>query len=93
MLILTRKKGESIVIDVGDGIEITVVETGSGSVRLGIEAPRSVDVWRKEVLLQVQDSNRAAANAPARDLGGLGEILKQRSAPHTDREKNGNGTH
>lgn len=47
MLILSRKKGESIVI--GDDIVITVVEIRGDKVRLGIEAPRSVPVHRYEV--------------------------------------------
>ncbi len=79
MLVLTRRKGESIVLDVGNGIEITVIEAGNGSVRLGIDAPRSVDVWRKEVLLQVQDSNRTAAQLPEKGLEGLQNLLKKRS--------------
>ncbi len=77
MLVLTRRKGESIVLDVGNGIEITVIEAGNGSVRLGIDAPRSVDVWRKEVLLQVRDSNRAAAQLPEEGLEGLQNLLKK----------------
>ncbi len=84
MLVLTRRKGESVVLDVGDGIEITVIETGSSSVRLGIKAPRSVDVWRKEILLQVQDSNKAAAQVPAEDLKSLEDMLKKRSAPGSE---------
>lgn len=61
MLVLTRKEGESIIIDVGEGIEINVIETGSNSVRLGVKAPRSVDIWRKEIIDQVRCSNRKAA--------------------------------
>lgn len=61
MLVLTRKKGESIIIDAGGGIEISVIETGSGSVRLGIKAPRNVDVWRKEIIEEVATANRDAA--------------------------------
>ncbi len=47
MLVLSRKKGESIVI--GDGIEIIIVEVRGDKVRLGVEAPKEVPVHRREV--------------------------------------------
>lgn len=52
MLVLSRRKGESIVID-GD-IRITLLSSGSGQVRLGIEAPRHIPVHRQEVFDQLQ---------------------------------------
>jgi carbon storage regulator len=48
MLVLTRLEGESLVI--GDNIRVTVVEVSGGRVRLGVEAPREVSVWREELL-------------------------------------------
>jgi carbon storage regulator len=48
MLVLSRKQGERIVI--GDNIVITVVSLEYGKVRLGIEAPREIKVWREEML-------------------------------------------
>lgn len=60
MLILTRKLGQSFVI--GDNIEITITEISSDKVKIGIEAPKSVAVLRKE-LLQVVAENKQAANA------------------------------
>ena len=51
MLILTRSAGESIVI--GDNITITILETG-GSVRVGIEAPREIEVHRDEVYKRIE---------------------------------------
>jgi carbon storage regulator len=47
MLVLSRKKGESIVIS--DSIVVTVVDLRNGKVRLGIEAPKEVPVYRKEL--------------------------------------------
>ena len=47
MLILTRKQNESIVID--DDIRITVLSDRHGQVKLGIEAPEDVDIWREEI--------------------------------------------
>jgi carbon storage regulator len=51
MLVLTRKNGEKIVID-GD-IEITVVAVRGNQVRLGIEAPKEVSVWREELVVEM----------------------------------------
>jgi carbon storage regulator len=51
MLVLTRKKNESIVIN--DVIKVTVVEVRGDKVRLGIEAPRSIEVHREEVYEQI----------------------------------------
>jgi carbon storage regulator len=48
MLVLSRKQGERIII--GDNIVITVVSLEYGKVRLGIEAPREIEVWREEML-------------------------------------------
>lgn len=61
MLVLTRKPGESIVID--NNIVITVVEIRGGQVRVGIQAPRHVQVHRQEVFEQVRQENIAAATA------------------------------
>ena len=59
MLILTRKKGESIVI--GDDIEITVLELEEDQVRIGINAPKNISVHRKEIYLEIQAENKRAA--------------------------------
>lgn len=59
MLALTRKNGESIVI--GNDIEITILDVKGDQVKLGISAPKSVPVYRKEIYLQIQDANKEAA--------------------------------
>ena len=58
MLVLTRKPGESIVI--GQNIVITVIEIKGGQVRIGIDAPRDIQVHREEVFEQVRQENLAA---------------------------------
>lgn len=63
MLVLTRRQGESIVV--GQNIVITVVEIKGGQVRIGISAPRDVQVHRQEIFEQVRAEN-AAAIASAR---------------------------
>jgi len=55
MLVLTRKPGESIVV--GQDIVVTVIEIKSGQVRIGIDAPREVDVYREEIYEQASQEN------------------------------------
>lgn len=71
MLALSRKQGESIVI--GNNIEITVLEAKGDQVKIGISAPKSVPVYRKEIYAQIQEENReAVANL---DVESLKKIL------------------
>ncbi len=58
MLALSRKTGESIMI--GSDIEITILEVKGEQVKIGIAAPKSVPVYRKEIYKEIQDANRAA---------------------------------
>lgn len=60
MLVLTRKAGESIII--GDGIEITVIETKGDQIKLGIKAPKEVDIHRKEIYESIQQANQQAVS-------------------------------
>ena len=70
MLVLTRKIGETFVV--GDDITVTVVDiVGGNKVRIGINAPSSVPVFREEVWLQIQEENRAAASAAADAVAAL----------------------
>lgn len=57
MLALTRKKGESLVVN--NNIEITVLEIRGDQIKIGISAPKNVPVYRKEVYLQIQKENEA----------------------------------
>jgi len=61
MLVLTRKKGESIMI--GDQIEVVVLGVEGEQVRLGIRAPQSVQVFRQELYAAIKQSNREAMNS------------------------------
>ncbi|UJF27085.1 carbon storage regulator CsrA [Planococcus sp. 107-1] len=60
MLVLGRKKGESIVVD--DNIEITVTAIEGDMVRLGINAPKHITIHRKEVYLEIQEENKQATS-------------------------------
>jgi len=70
MLTLTRKSGEQIRI--GDDIIITVRAISGNQVRLGIEAPRSVHVYREELYQRLAQINREAAAASPDDLDRIG---------------------
>jgi len=61
MLVLSRRKGESVII--GDGIKVTVIDVRGDQIRLGIDAPRSVSVHREEIYQQVLLENAAAAKS------------------------------
>jgi carbon storage regulator len=67
MLVLSRQRDESIMI--GDEIEITVVDIRGDKVRLGISAPKSVSVHRKEVYEAIQRENTEASQLRPEDLG------------------------
>ena len=74
MLILTRKKDESIII--GDNIEVKVLEISDGKVKLGIEAPKNIDIIRKELYENIQEENKKASEKNI-NLDMLKEIIKK----------------
>ena len=59
MLALSRKKNEAVIIN--DDIEITIIEIKGDQVKIGISAPKSVPIYRKEVYMQIQNANKEAA--------------------------------
>ncbi len=63
MLALTRKKGESLVIN--NNIEITVLEIRGDQIKIGIRAPKDVPVYRKEVYIQIQEENEESSSGDA----------------------------
>lgn len=73
MLVLTRKLNESIQI--GDNIEITVLSVQGDQIKLGITAPKDVEVHRKEIYVSIQESNSEAAST----LPNILDILKNTS--------------
>jgi carbon storage regulator len=73
MLILARRIGESIMI--GDQVELTVVDIKGDQVKLGIDAPSQVKVYRREVYAAIQEENRAAASAAPQTLPSLQGLM------------------
>ena len=61
MLRVTRRAGERVIV--GGEVVIEVLEVRGATVRLGIEAPRSVSIYREELWLEIKQENEAAANA------------------------------
>ena len=79
MLVLTRKPGESLYI--GDDIKVTLHGIRGNQVRIGVEAPPSVRIYREEIYLQILEENRSAAKLSAEspnDLGGVATAWKSK---------------
>jgi len=85
MLVLSRKKDESIMI--GDDVEITVVEVKGEQVKLGISAPKSVAVHRKEVYETIQKENIEAAKSDVKDLSKLAQLFRNQKNKDSDVNK------
>lgn len=66
MLALTRKKGESIIVN--NDIEISILELRGDQVKIGISAPKEVPIYRKEVYYQIQKENEAAVSLENLDV-------------------------
>jgi len=81
LLVLTRKRDESIII--GDNIRIVVVDVRGDQVKLGIDAPRNISVHREEVYLEIQEENRRAALRGAQGIDALDALLRRPQA-HTE---------
>lgn len=75
VLILTRKVNESIQI--GDDIEITIVSISNDQVKIGINAPKHIEIHRKEIYLAIQAENSQASLSPKGLLQKLGEQLRK----------------
>lgn len=79
MLVLSRQRDETIMI--GDDVEITVVDIRGDKVRLGITAPRSIQVHRKEVYDAIKRENQQAAKLSPGDVSDVVDQKKTPGAP------------
>ncbi len=76
MLVLTRKRGEGILI--GDDIKVSIVEIKGGAVRIGIEAPEDKKIYRREVYERICLENKEASQWNIADLNGLTAIVNKK---------------
>ena len=65
MLILTRKPGESLYI--GDDVKVTIVEIKGNQIRVGVDAPSDLRIYREEIYLQILEENKSAAEGISLD--------------------------
>ena len=84
MLVLSRQRDETIMI--GDDVEITVVDIRGDKVRLGINAPRSIQVHRKEVYDAIKRENLRAAKLKPQDVS---KVMEQDAEQDADQGKSG----
>lgn len=82
MLVLSRQRDETIMI--GDDVEITVVDIRGDKVRLGITAPREIQVHRKEVYEAIKRENEEAAKLAPNDVPDLKNDLEQSEGPRKE---------
>lgn len=75
MLALARKTNQSIMI--GQDIEVTLLEIKGDQVKIGVTAPKSVPIYRKEIYTQIQDENKNAAQDT--DIAGLRDLFGEKS--------------
>ena len=76
MLVLSRKINQSIVI--GDNIEIMLVDIRGDQIKLGINAPKTVKIFRKEVYEEVENQNREASKSTIEELNILSSFVKNK---------------
>ena len=77
MLVLTRKIGESIRIN--NNISVTIMEVDGRSVKVAIDAPRSVPIHREEIFQRIQEENKSAATQSAsQDLTKVAGLFKKK---------------
>lgn len=81
MLVLTRRAGESIVI--GDDVRVVILDVHGDTVRVGIDAPRSVQVHRAEVYAEVQAANAAAVSKEA-DVDSIAARIREMAKGRQD---------
>jgi carbon storage regulator len=66
MLVLTRKLGESIIID--ENIQISAIEINKNNIKLGINAPNNVTIYREEVFLKIREANELSSSSGVIDI-------------------------
>jgi carbon storage regulator len=76
MLVLTRKKGQSLMI--GHDIEISIIDIQGDQVRIGINAPKNITIHRKEIYEEIRKENLSAIVSKNTDIQALNEKFKKK---------------
>ena len=76
MLVLARKIGEKIILN--DNIEVIILDANQNTVRIGINAPKDVSVYREELYKEIKSANADSINASANTMAALHELIKDR---------------
>lgn len=88
MLVLARKVGEKIILN--DNIEIIVLDSNQNSVRIGINAPKNVTVYREELYKEIKNTNINSNSASTNSINELHELLKNQTTPYINSFMNSN---
>ncbi len=78
MLVLARKVGEKIILN--DNIEIIVLDSNQNTVRIGINAPKNVSVYREELYKEIKSTNISSNDVSTNSISELHELIKERKA-------------
>ena len=84
MLVITRKLGERIAI--GDDITITLIEIKRSQVRLGIEAPKNISIYRQEIYERIRAENLSSSHVRSEDLSLAYRLFKATRPAGTENE-------
>lgn len=88
MLVLARKVGEKIILN--DNIEIIVLDSNQNSVRIGINAPKNVTVYREELYKEIKSTNINSNSASTNSIKELHELLINQTKPNINSFMNSN---
>ncbi len=75
MLVLARKVGEKIILN--DNIEIIVLDSNQSSVRIGVNAPKDVTVYREELYREIKNTNICSKDVSAKSINELQNLMKK----------------
>lgn len=84
MLVLSRKLNQSIVVD--NNVEVLIVDIKGDQVKLGIKAPKSVKIFRKEIYDEIREQNKKSMAADAGAVLNVGKLIKKETPKDSEKE-------
>ncbi len=82
MLVLARKVGEKIILN--DNIEVIVLDSNQNTVRIGINAPKNVTVYREELYKEIKNANISSNSVSTNSMSELHDLIKERKQSFTN---------